>query len=398
MRFSYIIYPEAKEILKKTGIVKRVDEIKQSEDGLPYLGGSIFSGEIQGIVKELINEGYYKNVPKDFYETYKKVLNGILNKPEEHFWTIKTQGGEVKEPCQLEDMMMFTGDLASLVLKPEEFWEYKKFGFETPSELITIVGTYIFNESRGKNDVVYDKGLIWTTNNKDGSKILTNITGDHNYDLRVFQEDVTHYKVIDPFGNPIRMRPAMSTTKRIMSAYHSEESRFLVALFKYIDQLDIPVDFKKDNAQRLIDWGRSFGQAFGATAQHLSPDYRDVESFFITYDIDIPRLNEENESEVVSSYFVGSLGEGSYRAYIDSKSNLVFSYITSENVSEKKRGIEIKFTPEDAEEAVKGVIYQCAKGLGRTSALQVLDLVQYKHSDKFIQDQKEIIEKYGKFN
>ena len=49
----------------------------------------------------------------------------------------------------------------------------------------------------------------------------------------------------------------------------------------------------------------------------------------------------------------------------------------------------MRFQPEDAEHLVRGLIYQSAKGLGRTSAKQLLAIMEYRFSDSFDADLKE---------
>ena len=42
--------------------------------------------------------------------------------------------------------------------------------------------------------------------------------------------------------------------------------------------------------------------------------------------------------------------------------------------------------PQDADELVKGTLYQCAMGHGRTSAKQMIDILSYRFSEKFNKD------------
>ncbi|HLC63366.1 MAG TPA: hypothetical protein VJJ21_03535 [Candidatus Nanoarchaeia archaeon] len=56
---------------------------------------------------------------------------------------------------------------------------------------------------------------------------------------------------------------------------------------------------------------------------------------------------------------------------------------------ETVKKINARFLPEDAEQLVKGVIYQSAKWLGRTSAGQILSILEYRFSDNF---QEEVVD------
>ena len=44
--------------------------------------------------------------------------------------------------------------------------------------------------------------------------------------------------------------------------------------------------------------------------------------------------------------------------------------------------INMEFTPEDMDDMVKGIVYQCAKSLGRTSINQILSIIEYKYQGK----------------
>ena len=66
MRLDYTLYPSAIEKIKKSGIDVRVKKLKESEDGLSYIGGHILEYEIVDFVKHLTEDGFYKNIPQDF--------------------------------------------------------------------------------------------------------------------------------------------------------------------------------------------------------------------------------------------------------------------------------------------------------------------------------------------
>ena len=73
-------------------------------------------------------------------------------------------------------------------------------------------------------------------------------------------------------------------------------------------------------------------------------------------------------------------GEGSYFTYVAHNGDFVLSYQDKEN---PVKPINMRFLPEDAEHLVNGLIYQSAEGLGRTSAKQLLDIIEFRFSDVF---------------
>ncbi|MFH1683134.1 MAG: hypothetical protein ABIA37_05040, partial [Candidatus Woesearchaeota archaeon] len=219
MRFNYLLYPAALEKLRTSGIEARVQELKES-GGLPYLGGHVFARDIFYTVKNLEENGFYRYLPKDFASGYKKTMENILARPHDFFWSVERQGGKISEPCDLEDLLLFSGDFASLVLRPQEIWDHAGFGFSSPTEFVATVSAFVRQESIGHS---FREGYKWTTKRTDGSEVMTEVTGDGDSDLRIFQTDIAPYPTIDPFGNLIEMRPEMDTDKHTIAAYHSTE-------------------------------------------------------------------------------------------------------------------------------------------------------------------------------
>ena len=58
MRFNYLVYPEAKEKLKNSGLLDRIAIIKNSENGLPCIGHTM-DYEIVSAVNEMKENGYF---------------------------------------------------------------------------------------------------------------------------------------------------------------------------------------------------------------------------------------------------------------------------------------------------------------------------------------------------
>jgi hypothetical protein len=385
MRFHYLLYPNVLDKLTKSGIESRVQELKKSEDGLPYIGGHVYEDEVISSVQDLKKRGFYEHLPKDFAPKYKEIMNDILRNPEDFSWSIQRPNENITEPCDLEDMLLFSGDLASMILKPEEIWDYQKFGFASPSDFVTTVGAYILQQSRGAS---LREGYKWKTKRLDGSEIVTEITGDGNADLRVYQTDIASYPTTDPFGNAIEMRPEMDADRQIIAAYHSTEGTMLVAVMKYIEQQGIKTEYQKDNAKQLLHWGRSLGQGGGSCTEHFGGFDQSPMLFFSGYSYPIPQLNENNETDQHTNFWLGTTGESGYGVYIANNGDLIFSHQGRDAMINSKKPITTRFLPDDAEHLIKGLIFQSAKGLGRTSSKQLLDILDYRHSNQFEIDQE----------
>lgn len=383
MIYEYLIYPDALKKLKESGIKARVNELKNSEEGISFIGGHISPEEIVANVKYLEKEGFYKEYPKKRVAIFKNYLNKLLNKPNDFSWKIERKYDLITEPCELEDLLLFTGDIASLVLKPEEIWDYSKFGFSSPNELVSIVGAYIIQESK----LNFNDGYKWITKRKNGSEIITEITGDINADLRISQTDVAPYPTTDLFEKSILMRPETYSDRKIIAPRDKTESSLLVAIMKYIEQQGIQTEYQKDNAKQLIEWGNSLGQGGGTCTEHFGGFDQSPVLFFAGYEYPMPKLYESNETDKHTNYWIFSNSNASYGTYITENGDFVLSYQNREEMKNPLKQINMIFLPEDAEHIVKGLIYQSAKGLGRTSARQLLDILKYRYSSKFEEDQ-----------
>lgn len=393
MRDRYLVYPEAIDKLQKAGLVDRVAAAKKSEEGLPYIGSEpdYFAADR---IKNLAESGMYKHIPKSFMPVFYKVIDGICHDDNTAAWTIQKHSGlyhELKlfgekipifrcEPCKYDDLRLFFGDIASLILKPDEMWDHERLGFDSPSELVGTLSAYLWRVS---NDTSYRDGLKWISS-RDGSNIETEITGDMNADLRIFQTDVTEYPTIDPFGFPISIRPVCHSDKKLVAAYHSTEGTLFTGVLKWIDQMKLESECLKDNAKEFLEWGRSLGQGGGSCAEHFG-GHDGHPSLFFTYCMNpIPQLDEEGKTDQRSFLHLTRYSDDTYALYIDHKGNLVVSGDPDEDV----KSIDALFTPADVDDLLKGILFQCARGLGRTSAKQILSLVHYMFSDDFKKDKE----------
>lgn len=389
MRYSYNIYPSTIKKIRESVLEERLHELKNSDDNPGYIGGHISRMDIVRSVKWLNEDGYYKNIPEDFKKTYMDTMNKMLNNPEKFFWTIERNINIEKDEYQISDMQLFTGEIASYILTPEELWDYKKFGFSNPTEFIGTLSAYIIMESRSKTG----EGYIWTRKREDDSEIITEITGDHNADLRIKQIDITPYKTTDPFGNSVEFRPQTANDSKFLSAYHSTEPQLLVATLKYIDQENIKTSFFEDKGQKLIEWANTISKGTATCAEHYGHSSENMELLLLNHLYPIPKLDENYSTIKRSIHSVSCMGEGWYDAYISQAGQLIFSYATKDSFENPIKNPNVIFDPEDAEEIIKGIIYQSARNLGRTSVYTIINMIKYRFSDEFEQQMKEYEQK-----
>ncbi|MFH1064071.1 MAG: hypothetical protein V1729_03255 [Candidatus Woesearchaeota archaeon] len=326
---DYLVYSMCSELADRV-----------AEADIPFIGGHSTRDDVLADIAWLVKEGFYSDAPSG----YKKRLTEMIYHPRNYHWIIDG----VERKCSLEDMLLFTGLIPAKVLDKEELWDFSRFGFENASSMIGSISAFIMNSqgSYGRS------GYKWTN---DG--IETEITGDMHCDLRIFQTDLKQYSTLDPFGNKIPMRPYEQS---IVAPYHSTEGSFLVAAMKYAEMMEIPYDHKE-----LVAWGKTLGQGGGTCTEHFGGFDNDARMFFIGYD-DIPASGH-------TRYFLPCMGGGGYKIFVDGDDMIL-------KMREEERA---RFKPTDAVELIKGLIYQCAAGLGRTSAKQLFDILEYRFSDGF---------------
>jgi hypothetical protein len=391
MRFEYLLYPKTIKKLESSGIKKRIeDNLEDCKGKLPFNGVAVCDRQIRDSVKELEQDGVYKNLSSEFFQKYKEIMNEMLHQPNNFSWSIKKLNETNKEPCELTDMRLFSGEIASLVLKPRELWDYSKFNFSSPLELVTAVGVSISQQVKSSSSV---RGSYkWEGKRFDGANVVNQITGDFRGDLEICQRDVTPYKTKDPFGNEINVRPITTFDKKIIAASHSNESMLFVAVMQYIQQRKIKVNYQKDNAKELIQKGRYWSQDKKYYNEHHGekPGY-----IFGMNGCPIPVLNKLNETKRKTPFSLeAESNEGKYNVYIADNGDLVLSYQDDTKEQGFKKPISIRFNQNDAEHLITGLILQSAKGIGRTPVEQLLNILEHKTSSKVLKNKKCFIKQF----
>lgn len=387
MHFNFIIYPDSKKILFASKIAQRFADRK--EEDIPWFGSHISNFDVPVIIDSLVKNGFYSplmSLPEG---------RPFLNKLEKAFqeidscnWLTMRNGNKVNEKIELDDLVMLAGWQASFFFKPEEIKNYKQFECGSLSEFTGIIGAFINTEER----LDFRKGLKWTTTHPDGTVYVNEVSGSEHADLRIFQTNITPYKTTDPFGNRILYRPEMRIDGNCVAGYHSCESNLLASILRYVHHNGIDCDVFRDEGKKLIEWVKSFGQGGGTCAEHFfpTPDRFDSRMSLVAFDRPFPRLLQKEGNDYVQegrvSDFIMTAYDSSYGIFSGQNKELIICYLGKED---SQLTVAAKFLPEEIGSLVKSLFYQAAKGLGRTSAAKLIDILEYRFSKDFEKDQKE---------
>ncbi|MEK6760880.1 MAG: hypothetical protein AABX93_03075 [Nanoarchaeota archaeon] len=385
MRFRYNLYPEALKKLESEGIKRRVEEA--IDEGKISIGGFYSNEDVHFMVKEMGEKKVFDYLPKDEEEDFKRKISDLSKNLEQHSWQINRFNGErINENVELEDIIGMLGWHSHLALRPEEVFDYKKFGFENLTDLTGSV-TALANNLLLRN---LHKGYIWEFKTDEGKTFMNEITGSEHADLRIYKTDITPYETIDPLENKVSYRPEIRSDLQVVAAYHSTEEVFLASLLKWNEQCNIKAKTLDNKAKEAIEWAKSLGQGGGFTTEHFfGAPYELRTKMAFNFGIPLPILNEDGVVED-TSYGLVANSDSYYGIYTGPKSELI---ITREPRNEKssspEKEIAAKFMPEEADHLIKGILYQSAKGLGRTSAAQLVSMLEYRFSERYKTDLKE---------
>lgn len=355
---QFIIYPEAIEKLNACDIARRIEDVDP-----PYFGGSIMDGDLELKMEFLTKEGYF-----DAFESLEPGFkNKIKNLNKNNAWKINKT--EKIEPT-LEHLIMLMGDYASYIFKPEEIANLSKWGFTSVSEFNGTISAYMIQKQKRFERT----GLRWEANHN-GKKLLNEIGGNMHSDLLIMQMDITNYEAIDPMGNRVYYRPTIGI--RSVPAGHSVEGELLASILQYITQTGIQPSLLKNNAKSLPEEVSSWQQHGGTCAEHFGGFDRDPGIFFAITSMKIPELKNWKKERSRHNIFSGP-GNNNHEIYIGENNELVIGH------EEKGKFVEnVRYMPEEMDSFLKGLFYQAASGLGRTSLAQLVEIVTFRYSDEF---------------
>lgn len=389
MRFKYFLYPEAKNKLESSGLLKKIEEANERDD-LPFITHTMNSDVISA-VNEMKEKGYFDALIKDEKIIFQQKLQRAFADKEYYKWKVYRNEKVVEEIIEPEDFYLMTGFLSTFVLEKNEIWDYKKSGFDTINNFVGCMGAAIWSF---KMDYITSEGYKWNTETPNGRIFENNISGDSNLDLRIYQIDITPDKTIDPTGIEVLYRPELDDDRKCVSAYHSTEEDFLVGVLKWINQEKIPSEIIKDNGIFLINYTKSLGHRIGNAAEcfgdfgGFGPRIK-LNNFYDK----IPSLDENYFTEQRTFDGVNVNGESFFGMYIGCNKELIFTYEKSSEIKKEKKP-EAVFYPSEADHLLKGICYQSANGLGRTVPQKLISLIEYRFSGEMDRNIEEIRKKY----
>lgn len=388
-RTSYIMYPEAKRKLESSGLARRIRRADRA-CRLDFVG-YVSDRDVVECAQGMNDEGLFDVIPARERGAFMKSLNDAFNgRDESTSWLVKRKTGESRPEVAAEDFLHLTGYTARNLLRREELFDYKKFGFSSISELTGTVGAAV---SSMQNDrAFYDKrAFTWKTTRPDGRVMKSMITGSMHADLRILQRDITVYETTDPLGNRVAYRPETEEDSMPVSAYHSTEPYLLVALLKYVDQLGLKPKALKDNAGKTREWARSLGQGGYTCAEHFGGYDNDPRTFFVMWQTALPQLGSDyKQNESWNPHMLITESGSSYNIAIGPQREfmMVFRHKDAPKDAPTLYKGAASFLPEEVDNVIKGLFIQAAEGLGRTSANQLASILEYRFSPQMQEDQE----------
>jgi len=141
MRYKYNLYPDAREKLDSTGITARVIAAKDRHE----IGntGCIMQSDISDMVNDMKARGYFATFPQDKLADFKAKANSLFATPENRKWLVHKHDKVHEEGIENEDVLSLVGYDASLILKPDEIWNFEKFGFRNMTDFTGSVTALI---------------------------------------------------------------------------------------------------------------------------------------------------------------------------------------------------------------------------------------------------------------
>ena len=394
-RFRYLVYPGAERKLQKAGIVSRIEKAFKKDDYPNVHHGMMMSRDISGIAKEMKAGGFFKSMPDAQKKSFQTQLNELFKEKDTREWNVIKNDGAHKENVEYEDILLLMGFYSSMVLPKRELFAYGKHGFPSMFAFTGAVGARVWTYDEGRSQ--FRDGYKWTTTNPDGTVRVNEITGDGNCDLRIFQKDMTPYDTYDPLGNLVEYRPLMRSDNRVIGGYHSTEGGLLVSVLKYVKQLNVRSEILKDRNSVLefLAWAKSLGQGGGTCAEHFGGFDSYPMNFLHSMDVPLPVLDADRKTDEHTRDYVTTASHHklAYGLYVGLDQDLVFMI---ENLEENKKEFAASFHSDESDHLIKGLFFQSARGLGRTSVLQLIQILDFYTSGEYEKEKARMDAEFAK--
>lgn len=370
MTLSYIVYPEAVEKLKSSGLMDKINAVDKLDENFP----STYAHESPNdMIKGMTQAGFFEVQPKEAKKKYQRSLEKFHTNG--GTWKIIKNGREIEEAADSQSFMLISGYLASFFLSKQELWTPEKFGFKNIYDLFGSIGAAYVNKDRAKTSE--RTGHSWKHQLQDGRIFISEVGVNMHGDLEITRDELTPYKTFDPLGNEVNYRPVLQSDINSIMSYHSVEDGLLATLLTYIRQEKIESLFtNKELASKFLE------ELEISSGRALYADFGDrIHPPSIFFDRRISMLKWEDRDKPHTGHYLPCGGSGSYGIFVDVNKNLIFAYIGEKDNGFKEGNRKADFEPSEIDHLVKGLFIQAARQLGRTSITQLVNVLRYWHGE-----------------
>ena len=373
MMETYQVYPNGLRKLDRTGITARIEALR-SDELQRYRIPAVSLDDIRRAVGRMEGEGRLRNLEKHERNEYKQLLYRAARE-EDFYWTTNRKGGKQKERAAAADFYLLSGVRNLAVLQDNEIFDYKKFNFESLFEFTGTVGSALEMVSKTNG---WQYGLPWNTERDNKRTISSIVTSDGAGEMRIFQRDITPYETTDPFGKRVYYRRLGIADKKTVEASQSTESYLLISILKYVEQLGLKPDILENGAMTTNQYITNIG-AMETIKHHkkATNDEESIRTLFRAWEVPLPRVSGGKVEDSKFAHFIPSTLGGGYNLCISENNELVIGRKIRKEIDVEN---SVTFLPEDTNNLIKSLLYQAARGLGKTMERQLLDIIEYRYS------------------
>jgi len=373
MMETYRVYPSGLRKLDQAGITTRIEALRE-EELQKYRTSAISLDDIRRAVGRMEGEGHLRNLEKHERNEYKQFLYRAARE-EDFYWTTNRKGGKLKERAVAEDFYLLSGVRNIAVLQDNELFDYKKFNFESLFEFTGTVGSALEMVLKTNG---WRYGLSWNTLRENKRTISSIVTSDGTGEMRIFQQDITPYETIDPFGKRVFYRRLGIADKKAVEASSSTESYLLISILKYAEQLGLKPDILEKGVVTTNQYITNIGSMEMAKRHKIiNKDTESIRTLFRTWEVPLPTVSGGKVKDSKFAHFIPSTLGGGYNICISENNELVIGRKIRNEIDVEN---SVTFLPEDTNNLIKSLLYQAARGLGRTTERQLLDIIEYRYS------------------
>ena len=386
MMETYHVYPNGLRKLDQAGITARIEALRP-EELQRYRLPAVSLDDIRRAVGRMEGEGHLRNIEKHERNEYKQLLYRAARE-EDFYWTTNRKDGKLKERAVAEDFYLLSGVRNLAVLQDNELFDYKKFNFESLFEFTGTVGSALELVSKTNG---WKYGLPWNMQRENKRIISSIVTSDGAGEMRIFQQDITPYETTDPFGKRVYYRRLGIVDKKAVEASPSTEGYLLISILKYVEQLGLKPDILEAGAVTTNQYITNIG-ATETVKNHkiATKDKESIRALFRAWEVPLPKVSDGKVGDSKFAHFIPSTFGGGYNICISENNELVIGRKIRNEIDVEN---SITFLPEDTNNLIKSLLYQAARGLGRTTERQLLDIIEYRYSSKTNKEYKIVARK-----